>query len=193
MPPTTRVSDVVVNATYVINVPIMKFHAYGSGVSLGLKNHWGTIDGPQPLHNYMWVGGPYLRPDYSALIDVYKNPNLGPKTVLVMADALLSWRDGFDEVPVMWDTFGNKPPNSLLFAADPVAIDSVMCDIIEIERDGLKAKTNLYLSLVARPRASARSLRLLEFRCDGTVRVPARYFLQLCRNNGQAGSLRFSW
>jgi hypothetical protein len=149
LPPTTRVTDVVVNAAYVINVPIMKFHNYGSGVSLGFKNHWGTIDGPQPLHPYIWVSGTYLRPDYSALIDVYKNPNLGPKTVLIMADALFCSRNGFDKAPVMWETFGNQPPNSLLFAADPVAIDSVMCDFIDIERGGLETSTDLYLSIAA--------------------------------------------
>ena len=149
LPPTTRVCDVVVNATYVINVPIMKFHNYGSGVSLGLKNHWGTIDGPQPLHPYIWVSGAYLRPDYSALIDVYKNANLGPKTILTMADALFCSRNGFDKAPVMWTTFGNKPPNGLLFAKDPVAIDCVMCDFIDIERGGLETNADLYLPIAA--------------------------------------------
>ncbi len=149
MPPTTRVTDVVVDATYLINVPIMKFHTYSSGVSLGMKNHWGTIDGPSPLHPYIWVGGAYLRPDYSALIDVYKNANLGPKTILVMADALFCSKDGYDKPPAVWSTFGNKPPNSLLFAKDPVSIDCVMCDFIEAELNGLPDKTDLYLSLAA--------------------------------------------
>jgi hypothetical protein len=149
MPPETRVTDVVVNATYLINVPIMKFHTYSSGVSLGLKNHWGTIDGPQPLHAYIWVEGAYMRSDYNALIDVYKNPNLGPKTVLVMADALFCSKDGYDKPPALWSTFSNKPPNSLLFAKDPVSIDCVMCDFIEAELNGLPNRTDLYLSLAA--------------------------------------------
>lgn len=149
MPPTTRVTDVVVNATYLINVPIMKFHNFGSGVSLGMKNHWGTIDGPLPLHPYIWNTGAYLRPDYSAIVDVYKNANLGPKTVLVMADALFCSRNGYDKAPVVWETFGNKVPNSLLFAKDPVSIDCVMCDFIEQERGELETNTDLYLSLAA--------------------------------------------
>lgn len=31
-------------------------------------------------------------------------------------------------------TFGNKPPNSLFFATDPVAIDCVMYDFLDAER-----------------------------------------------------------
>ena len=42
-----------------------------------------------------------------------------------------------------------KPPNSLLFATDPVAIDSVMCDFIKAERNGEEAKTDWYLSIAA--------------------------------------------
>jgi hypothetical protein len=149
MPPVTKVTDVIVNATYLINVPIMKVHSVDTaGVSLGFKNHWGTIDGPAGLHDYIMLDSPYRRADYNALLDVYQNPNIGAKTVLTMADGLFGSSGGYSQAPQPWSTFGNLPPNSLIFATDPVAIDCVMCDLLAAELvDGLPANTDSYLQL----------------------------------------------
>jgi hypothetical protein len=146
-PSTIRVSDVVVNATYVINMPIMKVHSFGTtGVSLGFKNHWGTIDHPSDVHDWIMLDGPNRRANYNGLLDVFKNPHIGPKTVLTLADGLFGSVNGYSVPPVMWSTFGNKPSNSLLFAADPVAMDCVLCDFVKAEA-GEMPDTDSYLQL----------------------------------------------
>lgn len=134
MPPAERVSDVIINATYLINMPIMKLHSWGTtGPSLGFKNHWGTIDNPSGVHDYILLGGQYRRPDYNALVDVYNNPHIRGKTVLTVGDGLFGSNKGYNQPPFMWKTFGNRPPNSLFLATDPVAIDCVMCDFVDAE------------------------------------------------------------
>ena len=50
MPPATRVTDLLIAARYLINMPIMKKHGL-AGVSLGFKNHFGSIDQPAGLHD----------------------------------------------------------------------------------------------------------------------------------------------
>ena len=66
-----RIPDVLINATYLINMPIMKDHAI-TGVTLGFKNHLGTIDvvertSPDSLHEHIGPGWTYysasLQPD----------------------------------------------------------------------------------------------------------------------------------
>jgi uncharacterized protein (DUF362 family) len=48
------VTDVLRNAT-LINMPIMKGGHPIAGVTLGFKNHFGTIDNPGGLHTYINV------------------------------------------------------------------------------------------------------------------------------------------
>ena len=55
MPPATRVTDLLVAARYLINMPIMKRHGF-AGVSLAFKNHFGSIDDPLDC-NYILVAG----------------------------------------------------------------------------------------------------------------------------------------
>ena len=131
-PPAMRVTDVLVNATYVINIPIIKTHG-GSGATLGFKNHFGSLSNVEPLHNYVYYPAPYFSSTYSPLVDLYRNPHIMNKTVLVIGDGLFgNWYDNVSK-PVRWTTFGNAAPNSLFFAQDPVAIDCVMCDILAAE------------------------------------------------------------
>jgi hypothetical protein len=131
-PPPTKVTDVLVNASYVINLPILKAHG-GTAVTLSFKNHFGSIDDPLSLHD--WVMGAY-RGDatYHLLADIYRNPHILGKTVLTIGDGLFgNWADNLSK-PAPWSIFGGGAPNSLLFASDPVALDSVMCDILYTER-----------------------------------------------------------
>jgi hypothetical protein len=51
-------------------------------------------------------------------------------------------------VPTLWSTFGNRPPSSLFFATDPVAIDSVMTDFLDAETD-IDVRSRDYLDLAA--------------------------------------------
>ena len=142
MPPAVKVTDVLVNAAYVINMPIMKRHV-GAAVTLSFKNHFGSLANVVPLHD--WLFGSYSSgATYNILVDIYRNPNILNKTVLTIGDGLFgNWKDNISK-PQRWTTFGNQAPNSLLFATDPVAIDCVMCDLLNAE-NGLWAGADDYL------------------------------------------------
>lgn len=144
-PPLTKITNVLLDATYLINIPIMKAHGY-TGVTLGFKNHFGTIDKPDPLHNYVGLNWAYYRSDYSLFVDLYQNSNIANKTILAIGDGLFASKDGANTPPSLWKTFGNQVPNSLFFAFDPVAIDCVMCDFLAAEVT-LPITTDDYLRL----------------------------------------------
>jgi hypothetical protein len=131
-PPPIRISDVLIDATYLINMPIMKAHSY-TGVTLGFKNHFGTIDRPADLHDYVGCGWQYFRPDYNPLVDIYLNPHIVTKNILTIGDGLFASRAGTTRTPEPWSTFGGQVPNSLFLARDPVAIDCVMLDFLAAE------------------------------------------------------------
>lgn len=132
-----RVPDQLIEATYLINMPIMKDHAI-TGVTLGFKNHLGTIDvverpSPDSLHEHIGPGGTYYSANYSPLVDIFKNPHIRNKTILTVGDGLFGGLGTNTLPPERWDTFGNAAPNSLFFATDPVAIDCVMMDVLYAE------------------------------------------------------------
>jgi hypothetical protein len=132
--PEEHVTDVLMNATYLINMPIMKGTHPCTGVTLGFKNHFGTIDWCSALHDYVNAvskPGPY-RSDYNPLVDLMLSPLIGGKTVLTIGDGLFAAKD-FSQPPELWTTFGEKVPNSLFFAKDPVAIDCLMHDLLAAE------------------------------------------------------------
>jgi len=147
VPPATRITDVLINATYLINMPIMKIHTVNStGVTLGFKNHFGTIQNPSALHDYVAFFGSYYRADYNPFVDIYQNPHIAGKTVLTIGDGLFASRRGYALPPGFWATFQNQVPNSLFFATDPVAIDCVMCDFLAAETT-VPAEADDYLRL----------------------------------------------
>jgi len=132
-PPAMAVADVLVRATYVINVPIMRRHV-SAGVTLGFKNHLGSVDDPASLHAWVCRDGAHLAgPAYSPLVDLYRNPHIGPKTVLVLGDGLYGNWDNNITKAAPWRTFGGQAANSLFVATDPVAIDCVMTDFLHAE------------------------------------------------------------
>jgi len=147
--PSTKVADVLVNATYLINMPIMKKHG-GAGVSLAFKNHFGSIDNCEPLHDWVSANwGQYYSAAYSPLVDVYLNPHIAGKTRLTIGDGLFGDRISNYDRPTPWETFGHAAPNSLFFSTDPVAIDSIMCDFLHIEgyQSGIVGMSDDYLKL----------------------------------------------
>ncbi|NIV33738.1 MAG: DUF362 domain-containing protein [Anaerolineae bacterium] len=131
-PADDRIPDVVINATYMINMPILKKHSL-TGATLGFKNHLGTITDPAGLHEYISPGAGYFRTDYSPMVDIFRNPHIGPKTVLTIGDGLFASKTGTTRAPEPWDSFGDEVPNSLFLAQDPVAIDCVMLDLVAVE------------------------------------------------------------
>lgn len=132
LPSPVKITDVLIQATYLINMPIMKTHA-ATGITLSFKNHLGTVDEPATFHPYAGLNGEYFRSDYSTLVDLYQNPHIIGKTILTIGDGLFAAKDNNTAPPSYWQTFGNQVPNSLFFATDPVAIDCVMCDFLASE------------------------------------------------------------
>lgn len=149
-----RLTDTVVNATYLINIPILKRHTM-SGVSMAFKNHYGSMVKPQALHEWSTLSSPHYRSSYSPFVTIYQNPHIGKKTVLTVGDALFCAFDR-NRAPEPWMTFNGQTPRSLFFAFDPVAIDSVMLDFLSNEmaaisnRGPLAAGASDYLKLAAR-------------------------------------------
>ncbi len=148
-----NLNPVVVEATYLINVPIMKKHYYGSHVSLGFKNHFGSIQKPIKLHgwiNPVFNEGPlHYSSNYSPYIDIYKyiKDTAKTQTILTVGDALFAAKF-HDQPPVPWSTFGGQTPKSLFFAIDPVAIDCVMADFCVAEMSSeIPANHDDYLKL----------------------------------------------
>jgi uncharacterized protein (DUF362 family) len=144
--PSVRLCDSLVNASYLINMPILKGHPL-AGVTLGFKNHFGSTDNPAGMHNY--VSTSYAQIDrYNGLVDLYSNPHICGKTVLTIGDGIYGSRMYQDTPPQPWKTFNNQSPCSLFFAIDPVAIDCVMHDLLKAERgSSLPASSNAYLKL----------------------------------------------
>jgi hypothetical protein len=143
--PGSKVTDVLVNATYVINLPIFKAHADLAGVTLGFKNHFGSVPNPAAYHPYIFPGDAYFRSYYNSLVDLYKNANVRNKTVLTIGDGLFTGNT-WDSPARTMATFGNQTPNSLFFATDPVAIDCVMYDFLDAEWQ-IKSGGDNYLRL----------------------------------------------
>jgi hypothetical protein len=141
------ITDVLVNANYLINLPIMKAHPIG-GVSLGYKNHFGTINNPGGLHTLIDIVQGTARSDYNPMVDFYRNPHIGAKTILTVGDALLAAKQ-FNQAPEVWETFDYQPPHSLFFSKDPVAIDCVMHDFVKAEIPSTPGSSNRYLELAA--------------------------------------------
>ena len=146
-PPQIKLTDVLLNATYLINLPNFKCHLGGAGVTLGFKNHFGSIDLPAELHDFILPGAPKFHNEYNPLVDIYQNRNVGPKTVLTVGDGLFAGNT-WDSLPLPMRIFDEKTPNSLFFAIDPVAIDCVMKDLLAAEWS-FPPETDNYLRLAS--------------------------------------------
>ena len=135
-----RVSDVIIDASYLINMPIIKDHGI-AGVTLGFKNHFGTIQqidrgGEDNLHLFIDPDDlNYYHPSYNPLVDIYSNLHILNKTILVIGDGLFgAYGCCSNSVPpAPWISFENKAPNSFFLSVDPVAVDCVMKDILDAE------------------------------------------------------------
>ena len=164
-----QLADVLYDATYLINMPILKRHSGDTliPVTLGFKNHLGSLDritgdGADDLHAYLNTNSTSYRSTYSPLVDISANPNIRDKTILIVGDGLYGGFGHSDITPTSWATFGDAP-NSLFFATDPVAVDCVMADFIVAE--GLVTRTRTYDTLFC---AAERGLGV----CEGTRAAP---------------------
>ncbi len=140
----------VKEATYLINMALLKLHSYPynymengdngqTAITMSSKNHAGSIKGPQEIHKYLnttQLGKPNT---YSPLVDMEASPNLGGKTILYLLDGLYCGRK-YRSYPLHFPNppFNNKTvpyensewPACCLASFDPVAIQAVGLDIM---------------------------------------------------------------
>ena len=93
-----------------INMPIMKKHDM-AGVTLGFKNHFGSIERCDLVHWSVSLGDEDYLATYNGLVDIYNNMHFQNKTVLTIGDGLYGARiNNYGEVPSRWPTFGDQSP-----------------------------------------------------------------------------------
>lgn len=107
-------------ATAIINVPVVKDNAY-AGVSVALKNHFGSIDNPQDFH-------------YSgcnpAIADVNAAPEIRTKQRLVVVDAL---RVLYEGGPTYQEEFA-VGYHTICASTDAVAVDVKCAQLVDLMR-----------------------------------------------------------
>ena len=118
----------VVDASYMINMAIMKNHG-DAGPTLLAKNHFGTVHGLN--HGAI---SPRRMGESNPLVDLLAHKDVGEKTVLFVIDDLYG-ADGPDASPRKWKMapFNDNWPSSLFVSQDGVAIESVGFDFINAE------------------------------------------------------------
>lgn len=113
--PLTRVVTEEVDA--IVNLPILKDHTM-AGVTLAMKNHYGTVGNPQALHGNF----------RDNIADLAAVPAIKDKTRLILCDMTHCVVEGGPMgVPHFF-------PGAIMVAADMVAHDAVGSAIIEEER-----------------------------------------------------------
>ena len=113
----SAVCNALANATYLINMPIMKKHAF-SGVTLGFKNHYGSFDQCSYTHWSITLDDPNYSSTYNVLVDIFNNQHIRNKTVLTIGDGLYGARvNNYSEEPTRWTSFANESPNCLFFSS----------------------------------------------------------------------------
>jgi hypothetical protein len=123
----------VIQADYLINIPILKRHPINTGVTLGGKNYFGTwIESVSAVHNYHYLSFTLGNP--APQVDLFAHKDIGGKVVLNIGDGIFATPydhaiiDKFQMYP-----FNNDWTNSLFLSQDPIALDSVMYDFLLAE------------------------------------------------------------
>ena len=116
----THLSNILTRmCTYLINVPVLKDHEL-AGITLSLKNHFGTIVNPRDCHpNYC---DPFIA-------RLNATPQIRDKTKLVLCDAAFGVYEGGPRGAPQ------RQPKSALAATDPVALDYTGMQMINSERE----------------------------------------------------------
>ena len=109
-------------ASVIINIPVLKSHQR-AGVTLAMKNHYGSIDKPGNYHGKDDNCDPYIA-------DINDIPAIKNKTRLIVCDALRGcWRGG--PGPKAGDIWTYK---GIIIGRDPVACDAVGTRVIDAKR-----------------------------------------------------------
>ena len=141
----------VVDAKYIINMPILKRHPINQGVTLSGKNFFGTwIEKVSDIHPYHESS--FIKGNSAPQTDLFAHEHIGGKTLLYIGDATFATKidhstiDKFQMYP-----FNSDWTNSLFFSQDPVAIDSVMYDFLHAEGTNPIEGSQFYLHQSAEP------------------------------------------
>ncbi|MFH0860320.1 MAG: DUF362 domain-containing protein [Candidatus Altiarchaeota archaeon] len=148
---TLALNDALVNADYLINIPIVKRHGTypNPSATLAFKNHFGSIrpDGGTTFST-AFHNARFNRTD-NCLVDIYNNTHIRDKTILVLGDAIIGGVSSNYNPPSLWTRrFGSEgTPELLFFAVDAVSADSVMADLLywEAQREDVDHTRNYLL------------------------------------------------
>jgi hypothetical protein len=143
----------VVDAKYIINMPLLKRHPLnnGNGVTLSAKNMFGTwIEPVTKVHSYHESGHIINNP--APQTDLLSHKHIGAKTLLYIGDGTFGTvRDHRQIDKFQMYPFNNDWTNSLFFSQDPVALDSVMYDFLYTEGTNPSEGSQNYLHQSADP------------------------------------------
>ena len=128
-------------ATYVISLANMKSHL-GGGITACAKNHYGSLIRlpTDSLYYNLHLSLAFLSPlsgSYRALVDIMGHAHLGGKTLIYLVDGLYEGNHNQDTVPHKWPVapFNGGWTSSMFASQDPVAIESVLFDIFQMDND----------------------------------------------------------
>lgn len=121
-------------ATYVINMPLLKGHEF-SGVTLAAKNQYGSIaNRDHTKYLKTWLAS---KPQFSTLVDLMATKELDGKTMLFIMDALFAnvsnVLDNNKEYCAFNHLFNGQWCASIMMSFDGVAFDSVGLDFLVAE------------------------------------------------------------
>jgi hypothetical protein len=141
----------VVDAKYMINMPLLKKHPIQNGITLSGKNLFGTFIEPvADLHPYHQSGLILNNP--TPQTDLLAHEHIGGKTLLYIGDGTFgTLQDHCTICKFNMFPFNDDWTNSLFFSQDPIAIDSVMFDFLNFEGPSPIEGSQNYLHQSAEP------------------------------------------
>jgi hypothetical protein len=102
-----RLSDILLSCDALINMPVLKVHGDGAGMTFSMKNHYGTFDRPEEYHHERMGRG---------MAELNLLPPIKERSRLLIGDALQVVKRGWSEA-VRGD--------SVFMGYDPVALDTI--------------------------------------------------------------------
>jgi uncharacterized protein (DUF362 family) len=114
-----HLSKILTRCTHLINIPVLRDHPT-IGISLSLKNQYGSVDNPSSLHGPNFTCEPHIA-ELNALEPIKT------KQRLIVLPALLGVYQGHHSPPQF-------EYNGLIVSQDPVAVDTLAYHLIEEQR-----------------------------------------------------------
>ncbi|HWQ91431.1 MAG TPA: DUF362 domain-containing protein [Clostridia bacterium] len=133
----------VTQAKYLIDMALLSGHSM-YGVTACGKNWYGSVCWRTNANYFPWNGGWTPSPlhnfglrnnamsTYNPIVDLLGHPQLGGKTLLYLVDGLYGSDNAITTV-LRYRSFGTNWTASVFASQDPIAIDSVMVDILRNE------------------------------------------------------------